>query len=66
MPKSNLLRNYKYALLDTTAQHYILIQTDEELNRMVEDGSISDGDIVVELKEENTKVATLQNFIKLK
>lgn len=61
-----ILNNFKYVVLDQKNNHFHFLKDEEELKRWVSDGSLKDGDVVIELTKENLKVAELKNYIELK
>ncbi len=64
--KKSLLANNKYVVLDRSSARWQLLANEEEVHRWHEDGSLSDGDIVIELTPETVKVAELKKFLELK
>lgn len=61
----SVLSNFKYIWLKDTDKYFQLLKNDIELDRLIGDESIKDGDMVVELTPETLRVAELVNFIKL-
>lgn len=63
--KTSVITNFKYALLSGREKHFQFLKDEEEVQRLIGDGSIRDGDMVVELTAETLRVATLKNYIEL-
>lgn len=66
MTKHGITQNHKFVLLDQSTKHFHLLKDEEEVKRWVEDGSIGEDDIVIEIKPENVRLAIKHNFIELK
>ncbi len=63
--KKQLLTRHRFAVLCAKSKHFILLKDEDEVKRWLECNELLDGDIVVELKEEYTRLAVLKHFIEL-
>lgn len=66
LTKKTLLANSQFVLLDDRNKHFHFLKDEEEVRRWKEDGSIGDGDVVIELTEATVRLAILKNFIEIK
>jgi len=66
LKKRSLLTNFKFVVLDNSSKHWLLVKDEEEIKRLHDEGSLGNGDIVIELTPEVVRVAELKNFIELK
>lgn len=64
-PKKSLFANFKFVVLDNSGKHFQFLKDEEEVKRWLGDGSIQNGDIIIELTEETVRVAVLKKFIEL-
>ena len=65
LKKQSTLENYKFLHVNGKDKKAILIATEEDLQRQVEDLTIKDGDLIIHLTEETLRVAELVHHIKL-
>lgn len=63
--KNSVLVNFKYVVLGDREKHFQLFKDEEEVQRLIENGNIKDGDMVIELTAETLRVASLKNYIEL-
>jgi len=66
MSKQSILTNFNKIVCFSEAQKFQLIKDQDEINRMIENDEINDGDLVIDLNEDNLKLATQIKFIELK
>lgn len=59
MSNKSIIENYKYVYLDQKDKRFHFIDNETTLQIMVDDGSISDQDVVITLTKETIKVAKL-------
>lgn len=66
LTKKSLIGNFKFAVLSERDKHFVFLKDEDEIKRWIADGSIGEGDVVVELTEATVRLAILKNFIELK
>ena len=65
MDKDSILNNYKKVVCFKEDGTFLLVKDKQEVTRMIENEEIQDSDLVIDLNENNLKIAKKMNFIKL-
>lgn len=63
--KKGLLTNYKFLVVDHSAKHSHFVKDEAEVQRMLASGEIGNDDVIVEITEENIRVAVKRDYIEL-
>jgi hypothetical protein len=65
-PKKTLFANYKFIVLDMSCKNFYFFKDKDDVKRWHEDGSLGNGDIIIELTEATVKVAVQKHFLEIK
>lgn len=63
--KTRLLANFGFVILDQSAKRSFFVKSEEDIQRMLSNGEIGDGDVIVKLTKENIRVAEKKNYIEI-
>lgn len=63
--KESILTNYGFVVLDHSAQHSFLVKGEEDVQRMLLNGEIGHGDIIIQITPENVRVAEKRDYIEI-
>lgn len=63
--KKSVTGNYKWLVLSDRDKTFHFLNGQMDLDREQKDGSIRDGDVIIELTTETVRVATLKYFIEI-
>ena len=61
MSKETILRNFKFVVLDKSSKSYTFLNSEKEVKLY----KFQDGDVLVDITKDNTKVAVKRNYVEL-